>query len=182
MCAMRIVVLCALAGLVACVRPGHVEPARAACPAPPLSTAGWVSIADSAGVSFRLPAEYRERATQAGFREWVLGSDVHQYVIVGYIASSNPPATLGRVVSPGMLEMTQCVDSVGSREALVQSWRTPGGTFRQGRRLDRYDVFAVVPVRPDLRVYLASGGYERRAQDVALAAARTIVIGGSPVN
>jgi len=182
MCAMRIVALCALAGLVACVRPGRVEPARAACPAPPLSTAGWVSIADSAGVSFRLPAEYRERATQAGFREWVLGSDVHQYVIVGYIASSNPPATLGRVVSPGMLEMTQCVDSVGSREVLVQSWRTPGGTFRQGRRLDRYDVFAVVPVRPDLRVYLASGGYERRAQDVALAAARTIVIGGSPVN
>jgi hypothetical protein len=157
-----------------------VEPARAACPAPRVSTADWVSIADSAQVSFRLPAAYRERATGAAFREWVLGGDADHYVIAGYIASSNPPATLGRVVSPGMLEMSQCIDSAGSRDMLVQSWRTPGGVFRNGRRRDRYDVFVVVPVRLDLRFYLASGGSERRTQDVALAAARTIVVGGAP--
>jgi len=131
-------------------------------------------------VSFRLPAAYQERAPHSGIREWDLGGDSQQYVLVGYIASSSPPATLGRVVSPGMLEMTQCVDSAGGREVLVQSWRTPAGTFRQGRRLDRYDVFAVVPVRPDLRFYLASGGYERRTQDIALAAVRTIVVAASP--
>jgi len=42
--------------------------------------------------------------------------------------------------------------------------------------LDRYDVFAVVPVRADLRVYLMSGSYERGTQDIALAAVRTIVV------
>jgi hypothetical protein len=55
----------------------------------------------------------------------------------------------------------------------------PGATFEYCR-LDRYDVFAVVPVRPDLRFYLASGGYERRVQEVALAAVPTIVVAASP--
>jgi hypothetical protein len=144
-----------------------------------VSSDDWTLVADSAGVSFRLPAAFHERAPREGVREWDLG-DPQQYMLVGYIASSQPPATLGRVVSPGMEEMTQCIDSVGGRGVLVQAWRTVGGTFREGRRQDRYDVFAVLAVRPDVRLYLASGGYERRVQEIALAAVRTIAVAAPP--
>jgi hypothetical protein len=75
-----------------------------------------------------------------------------------------------------MMEMTQCVDSIGGRQALVQAWRTRGGTFRDGQRMDRYDVFAVVPVSPVLRFYIASGSHRRETQQLALAAVRTIVV------
>jgi hypothetical protein len=162
--------------LASCARLPRVVPSRAACPTPSVGTSKWVPLTDSAGVSFRLPADYREVAPSGGARHWELGGDFQQYVTAGFIASSSPPSTLGRAVSPGMLEMTECIDSVGGREVLVQAWRTRGGTFRNGRRLDRYDVFAVVPVRPDLRFYFSSGGFEPRTQKLALAAVRTIVV------
>jgi len=154
----------------------HLDQARPACPAPALRTDRWVTIQDSSGVAFRLPPGYQEHPTGTGMREWFLDGDNQRYIALGFIASSNPPASLGRLVSPGMEEMTQCIDSLGSREVLVQSYRTRGGTFRNGQRLDRYDVFAVVPLRADLRLYLMSGSYQRATQDVALAAVRTITI------
>ncbi len=169
--------------LISCARPPRsVAPARPACPELRIATTGWVPVTESAGVSFRLPPGFREAAPVGPARHWELDGDFSQYVTAGFIASSSPPAALGRFVSPGMFEMTQCMDVVGGREMLVQSWRTHGGTFRNGQRLDRYDVFAVVPVRPDLRFYLASGGYERRTQDLALAAVRTIIVAASPSN
>jgi hypothetical protein len=176
----QVVCIGLLSTIGACARLPRVAPSRPACPPPGVSTAAWVPIFDSDGVSFRLPAAYREAAPADGARHWELGGDFSQYITTGFIASSSPPADLGRVVSPGMREMTQCIDSVGGRELLVQAWRTPGGTFRNGRRLDRYDVFAVVPVSPVLRFYLASGGFERRSQEWALAAVRTIIVARSP--
>lgn len=173
----RCIIVALTASLLGCAGRRHVDQARTACPAPPLRTGGWVSISDSLGIAFRLPPNYHERPTGTASREWVLDGDDQQYIILGYIASSSPPASLGRAVSPGMLEMTQCIDSVGTRELLVQAWRTRGGTFRNGQRLDRYDVFAVVPVRADLRLYLMSGSYKRGTQDIALAAVRTIAVG-----
>lgn len=167
--------------LISCARPPRsVAPARPACPELRIATTDWVPVADSAGVSFRLPPGFREAARIGEARQWELDGDLSPYVIAGFLASSSPPAALGRFVSPGMLEMTQCIDVVGGREVLVQAWRTQGGTFRNGRRLDRYDVFAVVPVRPDLRFYLSSGGHERHTQDLALAVVRTIVVAASP--
>jgi hypothetical protein len=160
-----------------CARTQHVAPARAACPAPRISAKGWTVIADTTGVTLQLPPAYVERPSRGAVREWAERGDFQLYIITGYIASSNPAPTLGRAPGPGMLEMTQCVDSVAGREILVQAWRTRGGTFRNGQRLDRYDVFAVVPLRPDLRFYLMSGGYERSTQETALAVVRTIVVG-----
>jgi hypothetical protein len=168
--------------LLSCGRAPHLTPARAACPPPRIATADWVTVTDSAGVSFRLPPGYREAARENGALHWELDGDFQQYLTAGFIASSSPPAALGRYVSPGMLEMTQCIDLVAGREVLVQAWRTPGGTFRNGQRLDRYDVFAVIPVRPALRFYLASGGFQRRTQELVLAVVRTILVAASPSN
>ena len=128
-------------------------------------------------MSFRVPPGVTEHTREPGPRSWYLGNDFQQYLLTGFIASSSPVASLGRAPSPGMLEMTQCVDSVAGREVLVQAWRTLGGTFRNGQRMDRYDVFAVVAVDPVRRFYLASGGYTREMQDLALAAVRTIGVG-----
>jgi hypothetical protein len=178
--ARRLLYLGLLGPLLSCGRAPHLTPARAACPSPRLVTTDWVTVADSAGVSFRVPPGYREAARENGALHWEFDGDFQQYLTAGFIASSSPPAALGRYVSPGMLEMTQCIDRIGGREVLVQAWRTPGGTFRNGRRLDRYDVFAVLAVRPDLRFYLASGGFQRRTQELVLAAVRTILVAASP--
>jgi len=56
----------------------------------------------------------------------------------------------------------------------VQAWRTPGGIFRDGRRWDRYDVFALLPIEPGRTVWVTSGGSDRRFQETALAIVRTV--------
>ena len=83
-------------------------------------------------------------------------------VSIGFIHAAEHWLTLRRAPSPGMHEMSECVDSVGGREILVQTWRTAGGIFRNGRRRDRYDVFALLPVRPGFTVYVTGGGSDRR--------------------
>ena len=131
-------------------------------------------------MAFRLPAEFTESQREPGARKFLRHGDFQQYVLAGFIESSTPVVAMGRAPHAGMKEMTVCVDSVGGREVLVQAWRTVNGTFREGRRLDRYDVFAVVAIHPELRFYFASGSYDPHTQTVALAAVRTIAIGGAP--
>ena len=168
-------------GSLSCARPGRVAPALAACPAPRQETGEWRPVAESAAVSFRIPADFVEQAREADARRWYLHGDFAEYILAGFIRSSSPLQAFGRAPAVGMMEMTQCIDSIGGREALVQAWRTRGGTFLNGRRLDRYDVFAVVAVDPELRFYIAGGTHRRDTQKVALAVVRTIAIApGSP--
>jgi len=156
----------------------RVQASVPACPAPHVRTDRWATVRDSFGVTLRLPPAFTAYDTRTAMREWVTTGG--SYIGIGTIASSNPPASLGRFVSPGMVEMTQCIDSIASREALVQTWRTVGGVFHSGRRSDRYDVFAVIPVRADLRVYFMSGSTDRKTQEAALAVLRSITIGDVP--
>ena len=165
-----------------CVRPTGVAPALAACPAPRHQTDGWRAVSESAGVSFRIPPAFVEQPVDEGAHRFHLRGDFSEYLLAGFIASSSPAESMGRVPGPGMMEMTQCVDSIGGRQSLVQAWRTQGGTFREGRRMDRYDVFAVVPVSPVLRFYIASGSHRRETQQVALTAVRTIVVAPAPTD
>jgi len=159
-----------------CVRPAGIAPALAACPGPGQQTDGWRVVSESAGVTFRIPPDFVERPSDEGAHRFHLRGDFSEYLLAGFIASSSPAETMGRAPGPGMMEMTQCADSIGGRQALVQAWRTRGGTFRDGQRMDRYDVFAVVPVSPELRFYIASGSHRRETQQLALAAVRTIVV------
>ncbi len=163
-----------------CVRPAGIPPALAACPAPRQPTDDWRAVPESAGVSFRIPPAFVEQPSDEGAHRFYLRGDFSEYLLAGFIASSSPAETMGRAPGPGMMEMTQCVDSIGGRHALVQAWRTRDGTFRDGQRLDRYDVFAVVPVSPELRFYIASGSHRRETQQLALAAVRTIVVAPAP--
>ena len=163
-------------GAVSCLPHSRPTPSRPACPGPRLDARDWMVVQDESGVGFRLPRDFVERPHEAGGREWALRGDFQQYVETGLIRSSTPVEAMGRAPGAGMMEMMQCIDSVGGQAVLVQAWRTRDGTFRNGRRLDRYDVFAVVALEPSLRFYLASGGYERSTQDFALAAVRTLSV------
>jgi hypothetical protein len=156
-----------------------VAPAFAACPAPHVNTTTWRTVADSF-VTFRLPAGFVEQPFDEGARRWYLNGDFSEYVRAGYIASSSPAEAMGRVPSPGMMEMSQCVDSIGGHQVLVQAWRTHGGTFRNGQRMDRYDVFAVVPVSPERRFYLTSGSHRPQTQQTVLEVVRTIALPARP--
>lgn len=159
-----------------CVGPTRIAPAHAACPAPRQDTGGWRAVSESAGVSFLVPDGFVQQPRDEGDTRWYLHGDFSEYILAGFIPSSSPPEAMGRVPSVGMMEMTQCVDSIGGRQVLVQAWRTRGGTFRDGQRMDRYDVFAVFAVHSELRFYLASGSHRPETQRAALAVVRTIAI------
>lgn len=177
----RVAALVTVIGLGGCARLGRLAPSHAACPLPGRETGEWRAVTESLGVNFRVPATFVEHPRDSGARRWYLHGGFVEYLMAGFIPSSSPVQALGRAPAVGMMEMTQCVDSIAGREVLVQAWRTRGGTFLNGRRLDRYDVFAVVPVHPELRFYIASGSHRRDTQRLALAVVRTIVIAaGSP--
>jgi len=153
------------------------EPAATACPPPPLDTRDWRQVADSANVSYRLPPDLTERPDTAGPHRWWVGADTHHVLTVGFIHVREHWITLRRVPSPGMLEMSECIDSIPGREILVQTWRMVGGVFRDSQRLDKYDMLALVPIEPGLTLFLTGGGPERETQILLLAVARTVRIG-----
>lgn len=161
----------------ACAHPGRPVPARAACPAPHVDTKPWRTVSQGP-VVYRIPDGFVRSDTQTATYHWERSGDFQQYVTAGFIESSSPAVTLGRTPSPGVFEMTQCVDSIGGREVLVQSWRTRGGVYRDFKRLDRYDVFAVVPVTAMRKFYIASGSYRPETQTIALALVRSIIVVG----
>ncbi len=70
--------------------------------------------------------------------------------------------------------MSECIDSIPGRQMLVQAWRMESGVFRRGRRLDKFEVFALTPMAPGRTVVLTGGGYERSTQALLLAIVRTI--------
>ena len=171
-----------LVAIVGCARasPVHTTPTNAACPAPQLDVRDWQTVADSAGVNYRLPRDFVKQPRTTAAQSWHRQGDFQQSITAGFIASSSPTATLGRVPHAGMKELTVCVDSIGGREILIQAWRTVDGTFRRFRRQDRYDVFAVVGVNRELHFYITSGSYLPETQEAALAVVRTIAIEDPP--
>jgi hypothetical protein len=72
-----------------------------------------------------------------------------------------------------MLEYSECSDAVGDDKISIQAWRTPNGVFRNTRRFDRYDVFAIWEIRPSVYAYITGGTYFRPAQDLMLGAIRS---------
>lgn len=78
-----------------------------------------------------------------------------------------------RVYQPELMaEYSECTDAVGAYRVSIQSWRTPNGVFRDFRRFDRYDVFAIWEVRPGVYAYITAGAQSRQAQEIFLGAIR----------
>ena len=149
-------------------------PAATACPAPAVDTDAWIRVSDSAGVAYRLPPTFVERPDTTGaYRRWD-GADGRPVVQIGFLRSPEHWLSVRRVPALGMHEMSECIDSIPAREMLVQTWRMAGGAFRGGRRLDTYEVLALIPIEPGLTLLLYGGGPEREAQILLLAAARTV--------
>jgi hypothetical protein len=164
-------------GAVASPEPPGPAPARWACPAPSLSTSDWVSRADSAGVAYRLPPGFAERPeVDLSYREWS-SSEHSGRLSIGFSPSREHWITLRRAPSPGMHEMSECVEEGRDRQILIQSWRTEGGSFRDGRRSDLYEMLALVPVEPMLTLFITGGSPDPRFQEILLAVARTVTIG-----
>jgi hypothetical protein len=149
-------------------------PGVAACPAPALDMSRWQVVSDSAGLTYRMPDTFVEHVdTRLPHRQWNGEGTSSGYLWVGLIRSKEFWLTLRRVPSPGMMEMSECIDSIPGRQILVQAWRAVGGIFQNGRRSDRYDMFTLVPIEPGLTAYLAGGGSDPRFQTILLGIART---------
>jgi hypothetical protein len=150
-------------------------PGVAACPAPVLDESHWNVVSDSAGLTYRMPDTFVEHLdTRLPHRTWNSEGTSSGYLWVGFNHSKEFWLTLRRVPSPGMMEMSECVDSIPGRQILVQAWRTVGGIFDHGRRSDRYDMLTLVPIEPGLTLYVAGGGSDPRIQTILLAIARTV--------
>lgn len=155
--------------------PGPV-PAHPACPAPRPSTAGWTSHADSAGVAYRLPPDLVPRPPgDLPYRQWT-SSDSFGRLSIGFSPSREYWITLRRAPSPGMHEMSECVEEGSDRQILIQSWRTEGGVFRDGQRSALYEMLALVPVEPMRTLFITGGSSDPRFQEILLAVARTVSI------
>ena len=163
-------------GALASPEPPGPVPAHWACPAPSLSTSGWVSHADSAGVAYRLPPDLVARPSgDLPYRQWS-SSEPSGRVSIGFSPSREFWVTLRRVPSPGMHEMSECVEEGRDRQILIQSWRTEGGSFQGGRRSDLYEMMALVAVEPMLTLFITGGSPDPRFQEVLLAVARTVTV------
>ena len=175
--AVAVVLLTACGGrAVATSEPPGVVPAHWACPAPSLATTGWVSHTDSAGVAYRLPSDLVERpAGDLPYRQWT-SRELTGSVSIGFSPSREHWISLRRAPSPGMHEMNECIDDGRDRQILIQSWRKQGGSFRDGRRSDLYEMLALVAVEPMLTLFITGGSADRSFQKILLAIARTVTV------
>ncbi|HLA13743.1 MAG TPA: hypothetical protein VJZ25_01855, partial [Gemmatimonadaceae bacterium] len=149
-------------------------PAAPACPAPALPGIEWVFVEDSAGFTLALPPGFQERPAGGPFRHWTLEADFQQSLTFGIIQGGLGLSGYRRAYQPTlMLDYSECSDTVSGYQISIQAWRTPNGVFRDYRRFDRYDVFALWEVRPGVHAYLLGGTYRRPTQDVMLAAIRS---------
>jgi hypothetical protein len=148
-------------------------PAAPACPAPRLIGVEWFFVPDSTGFTLALPPGFLERPRDSNARRWILEGDSQQYMIFGTIRGELGLPGYRRVYQPTLMrEYSECSDSVGAYQVSIQAWRTPDGVFRDFRRLDRYDVFAIWEVRSGVYAYLMGGTYSRPTQDLMLGAIR----------
>jgi hypothetical protein len=149
-----------------------------ACPAPDVDTDGWEVVSDSAGVSYRLPPSYTARPPgDSPFREFTWAGDLRGHASIGFSPSREHYASMLRVPAPPMREMTECQESVNGRDVVLQSWRMEGGSFRQGRRYDNFEILALVPVQPMLTLFVTGGSEDPAFQAVLLTIARTVEVG-----
>jgi hypothetical protein len=172
--------LCLVGG---CQRVGTPSPpplhSVSACPAPDVDTDGWQMLLDSAGVSYRLPPGFAQRPSgDLDFREFTWAAYPGGHASIGFSPSREHYATLLRVPAPPMREMTECQESVNGRDVFFQSWRTVGGSFRQGRRYDNLEMLALVPVQPMLTLFVTGGSEDPGFQAVLLTIARTVEVAG----
>lgn len=149
-------------------------PAAPACPAPALSGIDWIFVDDSAGFTLALPPSFQERPAGGLFRHWELAADFQQSMTFGIIRGELGLSGYRRVYQPTlMLDYSECSEAVAGYRISIQAWRTPNGVFRNYRRFDRYDVFAIWEASPGVYVYLTGGTYRRPTQDLMLAAIRS---------
>ena len=92
----------------------------------------------------------------------------------GLIRGDLPLSGYRRAYQPErMLDYTECSESVGSDRVSIQAWRTPNGIYRNFRRFDRYDVFAIWEVGPGIFGYITGGTHSRATQELLLGAVRS---------
>ena len=170
-------------GVAGCHRVGTPAPtplrAVAACPAPDVDTNGWQVLTDSTGVRYRLPPGFTAQPPgDPPFREFSWAGEPPGHATIGFSPSREHYASMLRVPAPQMRDMTECQESVNGRDVFFQSWRMEGGSFRQGRRRDNFEILALIPVQPMLTLFVTGGSEDPDFQAILLTIARTVEVAG----
>lgn len=159
------------------VGPPGPEPSLDACPARRLDVTSWRVVDAAPGVTYRLPTGFVERSRDdLSYREFQIDQTLSGRVAIGFSPSRDYFTTLRRVPSPGMLEMSECVEGPDGRQVLLQAWRTDGGIFRDGERYPLYEVMVLIQVEPTRTLFVTGGGSTPEFQAVLLAIARSVEI------
>ncbi len=148
-------------------------PSARACPAPRLRDVKWSVFNDSSGFALTLPPGAREGESFGASRHWDFGADFWESMAFGIIHGDLGLRAHQRAYQPAlMLEYSECSDTVEGYAVSIQAWRTPNGVFRNFRRSDRYDVFAIWEIAPGTYAWFQGGTWLRPSQDIILAAIR----------
>ncbi len=73
-----------------------------------------------------------------------------------------------------MLDYSECYEVIAGYQVSIQAWRTPNGVFRNFKRSDRFDVFAILQLGPGVYFYETGGSDLRSVQDQILISLRML--------
>ena len=147
--------------------------AARACPAPKLRRVPWVLVDDSSGIVLAMPPGFVERPSGGAFRSFASAEGYRPYMSFGVIHGDLGVAGYRRAYQSELMpDYSECTDTVNGYAVSIQAWRTPNGVFRNFRRSDRYDVFAIWELGPAAYAYLSGGTDDQPTQALMLAAIR----------
>lgn len=148
-------------------------PAARACPAPKLRRIPWVLVGDSSGIVLAMPPGFQERPSGGAFRSFASAEGYRPYMSFGIIRGDLGLAGYRRAYQPELMpDYSECTDIVNGFAVSIQAWRTPNGVYRNFRRSDRYDVFAIWETGPGAYAYLSGGTDDQPTQVLMLGAVR----------
>lgn len=148
-------------------------PAARACPAPKLRSVPWVPVSDSSGIVLAMPPGFQERPSGGAFRSFASAEGYRPYMSFGIIRGDLGLAGYRRAYQPELMpDYSECTDIVNGFAVSIQAWRTPNGVYRNFRRSDRYDVFAIWETGPGAYAYLSGGTDDQPTQVLMLGAVR----------
>lgn len=165
--------------MVICSNSVYANPAARACPGPKIDTTSWQARSfKPAGIQIRLPGRYKEhspavRVGSASDVSYHAGPSDHIDIMIE-VARDRDLHKNKIIQQPYYLDYTECIEKIGNRDVVIQSFREPNVIFTKGDWRPAYNVVAICFITDSRLLKIMSGFASRESQEEALAMLRTI--------
>lgn len=154
-------------------------PPAPACPSPVIDNRSWSVITlNDCGIRLRLPKRYRERSWDVIVND----SIGHSYrsgngdrIDIHVEKPRNPEPSQNKTIRQKDYEgFTECVEVIGGRAAILQSYRGGGIIIRAGRHFPAYHAEGLWQLADGRLLRIRGNALVRESQDEILAMLRTV--------